>query len=65
MPFWRPDPLTSLIDSEGKPSAEQLHPDRLERLVADERLDLLHAVTSFVVGMGEPALVFAGLGTAP
>ena len=37
----------------GEPELEQLHADRLERLVSDERLDLLHDwVTSLGVGAG-------------
>ena len=39
----------------GEPELEQLHADGLERLVADVGLDLLHAVTSFWVGIdGRP-----------
>ena len=41
-PFWRPDPLASRIETRRQPLAEQLDPDRVERLVADEGLDLLH-----------------------
>ena len=49
MPFCRPDPFTSLMVSDGNPRLEQLHADRLERLVADVGLDLLHAGTSLGV----------------
>ena len=48
IPFWRPEPLTSVIERDGNPLLEQLGPDRLERLVADERLDLLHLDRSFL-----------------
>ena len=41
-PFCRPDPLTSLIERDGNSLVEQLGPDRLECLVADECFDLLH-----------------------
>ena len=30
MPFWRPEPLTSLMRSDGKPSSQQLGADRLD-----------------------------------
>src|SRR4051794_30301209 len=36
----------------GEPEREEVGPDRLERLMADERLDLLHAGTSVWVAVG-------------
>ena len=44
MPFWRPEPLTSVIDRLGMPAVEQLLADRLECFVADECFDFLHVL---------------------
>src|SRR4051794_16972466 len=65
-PLLTPGALDLRDRQRGEAHVQQLHPDRLERLVPDERLDLFHAGTSRVVAAGAcPGMTGVAAGAYP